>query len=106
MSKVRHASPVTSQTPQPVVVETPAAAPGNGFAVAALVLGIAAMVLGIIPLVGLFLSFLPTLLAIIFGIIGITRSQRVQRGLAPAIIGLALGGLTLLLYFVGYGTFW
>lgn len=104
-ANVGHPVAVTSQTPAPAVVVVQQTR-GNGFAVAALVLGICALVVGVIPLIGLFITFVPTLLAIIFGIVGIVRGSRIGRGTGVAVAGLVLGSLTLLLYFVGYGLLW
>jgi hypothetical protein len=80
--------------------------PTNGFGIAALILGIIAIVIGILPLIGLILSFIPTICAIIFGILGIRRAGPEHIGFTPSLIGLILGGLTLLLYFTGYGLWW
>jgi len=64
--------------------------PSNGMAVAGLVLGIVAIVLAIIPLVGLVLVWLPGLLAIIFGAIGLGAARQL-RGLGRQAAGWALG---------------
>lgn len=48
----------------------------NGLAIAALVLGIVAAALSLIPLVGLFVCWLPALLGIIFGLIGLGTARR------------------------------
>ena len=91
---------------QAVYVQAPTTA-RNGFGIASLILAIFGMVFGGIPLfIGLFLSFGPVLLAITFGIIGIVRSSRVGVGFGVSLAGLIIGGLTFLLWFVGYGTFW
>lgn len=80
---------------------------GNGSAVAALILGIAGFVLTPIPLfIGLFLGGIPDVLAIIFGIVGIVRANKVRKGMALAVVGLVLGGLAFLGIFVGSGTIW
>lgn len=79
----------------------------NGIAVAALVLGIVGLVVGIIPLfVGLVLSAVPTVLAILFGLIGLTRTASRHSGFVPALTGLALGCLTAFLWTTGYGILW
>jgi hypothetical protein len=79
----------------------------NGFAVASLVLGIVAIVVGIIPLfLGLVLSFVPALLAILFGLIGLSRTAVARSGFVPAFAGAALGVLTVVLWFHGYGVLW
>ena len=75
--------------------------PSNGLAISALVLGIVAIVLGIwmiIPIIGLFfafVSFVPALLAVLFGVLGLRQSSRNGIGRGPAITGLVTGGLTL-----------
>jgi hypothetical protein len=93
--------------PRVVYVQPAAPVAGNGMAVASLILGIWAIVTGIIPLfIGLVLSAVPALLAVIFGILGVQRAGLVGRGAGLAVTGLVLGALTILLYFVGYGTIW
>lgn len=80
---------------------------GNGLAVAALVLGIAGFLLTWIPLfIGLFFGGIPDILAIVFGICGIVRANRVGRGMGMAVTGLVLGGLAFLSIFLGAGTIW
>lgn len=84
-----------------VIYQQVVRAPANGIAVAALVLGIVAIVLGvwmIIPIVGLFfgfVSFVPAVLAVVFGVLGLRQSSRVGVGRGSAIGGLATGGATL-----------
>lgn len=81
---------------------------GNGFATAALVLGIFGFVVTPIPLfIGLFLGGLPNLLAIVFGIVGIVRANRLGgKGMAMAVVGLVLGSLATIAIFFGAGTVW
>ena len=90
----------------PVAVMT--ASTTNGFAVAALILGIWGFCTTWIPFfIGFFLGGLPDLLAVIFGIIGITRANRPGgTGLTMAVFGLVLGGLALISIFFGAGTIW
>ncbi|BDZ64143.1 DUF4190 domain-containing protein [Agromyces mangrovi Wang et al. 2018] len=82
--------------------------PGNGFAIAALVLGIWGFLTTWIPLfIGLILGAVPDLLAIIFGILGIVRAHRIGgAGLGVAIAGLVLGALAFVSIFFGAGTIW
>ena len=97
-----------SQPPsyQHVIVHAPIRA-RNGFGVAALVLGIFGIVFGGAPLfVGLILSFVPVLLAIAFGVVGIVRSNRTHVGFGLSLAGLIIGGITFLLWFTGYGIIW
>ncbi|GAA2082125.1 hypothetical protein GCM10009840_17750 [Pseudolysinimonas kribbensis] len=91
--------------PAPVVVVRQ---PSNGFAVAALVLGIVGFVLMGIPLfIGWFLGGIPDILAVILGIVGIVKARELgNRGLALAIVGLCLGGVSLLSVFLGAGSVW
>ncbi|ALJ22092.1 DUF4190 domain-containing protein [Microbacterium sp. No. 7] len=76
--------------------------PVNGSAIAGMILGIVALAIGIwapIPFFGLVagtVAFIPTLLAITFGHIGLAGSKRLNNtGKAQAITGLVLGYLTL-----------
>lgn len=80
----------------------------NGMATAALVLGICGFVLTAVPLfIGLFIGGIPDILAVVFGIIGINRSGKLNgAGKAQAIVGLVLGGLGFLAIFVGAGWIW
>lgn len=80
----------------------------NGYAVAALVLGIWGFLTTWIPLfIGLFLGGIPDILAIVFGILGIVRANaRGGRGLAMSIVGLVFGGLAFFSMFLGAGTIW
>lgn len=89
----------------PVYVAVPAK---NGAATAALILGIIGFVLTPIPLfIGLFLGGIPALLGVIFGIVGIVRSNTLAGvGKVAAIVGLVLGGLAVLSIFLGAGTIW
>jgi len=77
-------------------------APSNGTAVAALVLGIVALVTGIwipVPVLGLFmmfLAFVPSVLAVIFGHVGLRNATGVGGvGRPAALTGLILGYVTL-----------
>ncbi len=81
-----------SQAPvQPVAPVTPTAAPasgnGSGFAIAALVLGIIAFLFGWLG----FLNLLTAILAVVFGIVALTKHQ--SKGMA--LTGLILGGIAL-----------
>ena len=66
-----------------------------------MVLGIVAIVLGvwmIIPIVGLafaFVSFVPAVLGVVFGVVGLRQSNRVHVGRGAALTGLITSGLTL-----------
>jgi hypothetical protein len=88
--------------PQPhyyVSIQKP---PTNGLAVTALVLGIVAIVTGVwtpVPLLGLFAAFaafLPAVLAVIFGHVGLNRAQTIGgTGRSNALAGLWTGYITL-----------
>jgi uncharacterized membrane protein len=61
----------------------------NGLAIAGMVLGIVGALLALIPFAGVFLCWLPALLGIIFGFIGLGTANRnygVRRGEAIAAI--------------------
>ncbi len=119
------ASTANTPAPQPATAATPAYVPagaipsyfaatnaprppGNGIAIAALILGIWGFLTTGIPLfVGLFLGAVPDILAIVFGIVGIVRANRIGgRGRVPATFGLVLGGLAFVSIFFGAGTIW
>jgi hypothetical protein len=77
-------------------------APSNGTAIASLVLGIVAILAGMwipIPFIGLimmFLAFVPAVLAVVFGHVGLRTSSRSGgTGRGAALTGLVLGYLTL-----------
>jgi hypothetical protein len=74
---------------------------GNGSAIAALVTGLVGLVLtvvtGWIPFVGFFLILLPTMLAIIFGMVGKAQARRGAPYGATATAGLTCGFIGLLL---------
>ena len=77
--------------------------PSNGMAIAGFILGLGAALLGLIPIMGAFLFWVPALLGIIFGFIGIANSARVEglhRGLAVwgVVLGFASGPLSLLAF--------
>jgi hypothetical protein len=103
-----HHDPSAPSYAQPYAGQAyPPPAAGNGAAVAALILGICGFVLTPIPLfIGLFLGGIPAVLGIIFGIVGLVRASKVQRGFPLALIGLILGGLAFLSIFIGAGTIW
>jgi hypothetical protein len=94
--------PTVGYVPRPAPVAT------NGFAVAALILGIWGFLTTWIPFgIGLVIGGIPDILAIVFGIVALTRAPRLAgRGTAPAIVGLILGGLAFLSIFIGAGTVW
>lgn len=76
--------------------------PSNGTAVAALVLGIIGIAIGIwsfIPILGLFSAitgFLPALLGVIFGHLGLAKARQLNGlGHTSALTGLVLGYVTL-----------
>ncbi len=78
--------------------------PSNGLAVAALVLGIVGITVGIwsvVPFLGLIaavFAFVPSVLAVIFGIVGWQKAGRIGGvGRGQALTGLILGGVTVAL---------
>jgi len=68
--------------------------PTNGLATAALTLGILAATLFWVPIVGLVLA----LVGIGLGIAGIVKAGRISVGLTPAVRGLSLSGVGVLLF--------
>ncbi|NQX13918.1 DUF2510 domain-containing protein [Microbacteriaceae bacterium VKM Ac-2855] len=84
------------------------AAPSNGFATASLVFGIIGFLLTPIPFgIGLVLGGIPDVLAIVFGIVGLSRASLFGgRGIGPGLTGLILGGLGFFSIFIGAGTLW
>src|SRR5919106_5073070 len=75
--------------------------PSNGFAVAAMVLGIVGAVFGLIPLTAP-VAFICGLLGVIFGFIGIRRARRVRVGMGMAVAGLVLGIIAVMLSIIGF----
>ncbi|PPF79791.1 hypothetical protein C5B96_12180 [Subtercola sp. Z020] len=97
----------THHMPVPPAQRATPAAP-NGFATAALVLGICGFVLMGIPFgIGLLLGGIPDVLAVVFGIVALTRAPLLGGvGRAPAIVGIVLGGVSLLSVGIGAGWLW
>ncbi|MGF3056780.1 DUF4190 domain-containing protein [Microbacterium sp. YY-01] len=89
------------QTPQAFHQHQIIKPPSNGMAVTSLVLGIVAIVVGIwsfVPILGLiaaFFGFLPAVLAVIFGHVGVKNSKTSGVGKGAAVTGLVLGYVTL-----------
>jgi len=77
---------------QPMYVASP---PGNGVAVAALVIGITCVVFS---WWGLF-TLVQVVLAIVFGSVGISKANRGANGKGMAVAGLVLGLIGLVIYF-------
>jgi hypothetical protein len=75
----------------------------NGLAVAALVLGVVGTALSLIPFLGLFLCWLPALLAIVFGFVGLGTARR-SNGFrrTEALWGAILGFAPILITVVWY----
>lgn len=86
---------------QQVIYQQVVRAPSNGMAIAALVLGIVAIVFGIwipIPVIGLFMmfvAFIPAVLAVIFGHVGLRNWRSIGVGRGGALTGIILGYVTL-----------
>ncbi|MFH8347768.1 DUF4190 domain-containing protein [Streptomyces sp. NPDC018045] len=82
----------------PPLTEPPfAPQPGNAMAVAALVLGVLGVVLGLVILL-FWMSWLPALLAVIFGSVGLSQARKGRaRGRGMALAGVILGGFGLLI---------
>lgn len=91
-----------SYTQHQVVYQNVMRTQSNGAAVTSLVLGIVAITLGIwipIPILGLFMMFLasvPTVLAVVFGHVGLRAAYRTGGvGRAAAVAGMVMGYVTL-----------
>jgi len=92
---------------QPVPVLDVRAPRPNGIAAASLTLALVGIVMGIIPLfIGLVLSFVPVVLALVFGMVGLLRAPARDSGYGLSIAGLLIAGLTVVLWFHGYGVLW
>ena len=79
----------------------------NGLAIAGLVTGIVGAALSLIPLVGMFLCWLPALLGIIFGFIGLGTANRTGLRRIEArwaiILGFAPIPITILYFILSIG---
>lgn len=73
---------------------------GNGIATAALTCGIVGMLIAWIPFI-VIIGIVLGILALVFGIKGLRRSESIGSGRGPAIVGIVTGGLTLLIAVVG-----
>ena len=86
---------------QQIIYQQVIRAPSNGSAITALVLGLVAIVLGIwipIPVFGLFmmfLAFVPAVLAVVFGHIGLHNARAHGVGRGGSLAGATLGYVTL-----------
>ena len=101
-----HQPPALPGAPVPVAYAT-ATTVKNSFATASLVLGIIGFFVTGIPLfIGFFFGGPLDILAIIFGIIGINRANKVGVGMAASVVGLVLGSLAFIAIFFGAGTIW
>lgn len=88
--------------PYVVYVQPQPSAPTNGIAIAGLVLGIIGASIALIPIIGVFFAWLPAVLAIIFGSIGLYNASRLG-GLRRATSwwALALGLSPIPIWFAG-----
>ncbi|WP_174843925.1 DUF4190 domain-containing protein [Cryobacterium sandaracinum] len=93
---------MSSYPQQQIIYQQVIKAPTNGMAITSLVLGIVAIITGIwipIPILGLFmmfLAFLPAVLAVIFGHVGLRNATRLGGiGRGASLTGLILGYITL-----------
>lgn len=96
------AQPTQPYGPSQTIYQQVVRPPSNGMAVTAMVLGIVAISVGfwsVIPILGLvaaFFGFVPGLLAVIFGVVGRTKSIALRGvGRGQAITGIVLGSVTL-----------
>ncbi|KAM9862040.1 hypothetical protein ACI1US_02147 [Leucobacter sp. BZR 635] len=99
------------QPPQRIVYQQPVPPPNNAMAVTSLILGIVGGLIGIwspFPIFGIIagaVAFLPALLAIVFGHMGLRTSNRTGVGRGVALTGLVFGYLTIAII-VGSTLFW
>lgn len=95
-----------TETPPPgyyLVPIPPPQPPTNGIATAAVVLGTIGAVLAVIPVLGLFLAWLPSLLGIVFGHIGqYLGRQRGGLNTHYAVGGYVAGYLGLIVFPLGW----
>lgn len=89
------------QPQQQIIYQQVVRAPSNGMATTSLVVGIVAIVTGVwvlIPFIGMFfgfIAFLPAVLAVVFGHVGLSKAPSVGGiGRGGAMTGLILGYLT------------
>ena len=92
---------------QNVYVQLAPRQPSNGLALAGLATGILGASLSLIPIAGVFICWLPALLAIIFGFIGLGTSRRNgfrrKESLAAIILGFVPIPVTILYILIGIG---
>lgn len=92
---------------QQVYVQLAPRQPSNGLAIAGLVTGIVGAALSLIPFVGIFLCWLPALLAIVFGFIAIGTAKRTglrrNESLAAIILGFVPIPVAILYIVIGAG---
>ena len=79
---------------------------GNGMATAALILGIISVLFALIPFLGIFIASPCSLLAFIFGIVGMVRGSKIHKGFGLALCGLLLSLLSSLMMLLVGGTVW
>jgi len=97
---------INNQPPvQQVYVQLAPRQPTNGLAIAGLVTGIVGAALSLIPLLGVFLCWLPALLAIIFGFIALGTAKhtglRRNESVAAIILGFVPIPVTILYIVIG-----
>ena len=78
----------------------------NGLATASLVLGIISVLFAVIPFVGVFIASPCSLLAFIFGIVGMVRGSRIRLGFGMALTGLLLSIFSDIMIALGGGWLW
>ena len=101
---------MTNYNPPPaqqVYVQLAPRQPSNGLAIAGLVTGIVGAALSLIPFAGVFLCWLPALLAIVLGFIAIGTAKRTglrrNESLAAIILGFVPIPVTILYILIGVG---
>ena len=78
----------------------------NGMGTASLVLGLISVLFAVVPFVGIFVAAPCSLLAFIFGIVGMVKGSQIHIGFGMALAGLLLSLLSGIMFPLGGGLLW